>query len=28
VAVWVSAYRGHGEESFDRLGEHLEDAQR
>jgi DNA-binding transcriptional ArsR family regulator len=28
VADWVSDYRGHWEESFDRLGEHLEDAQR
>jgi DNA-binding transcriptional ArsR family regulator len=26
VAEWVSDYRGHWEESFDRLGEHLEDA--
>jgi DNA-binding transcriptional ArsR family regulator len=28
VADWVADYRGHWEESFDRLGEHLEDVQR
>ena len=28
VADWVADYRGHWEESFDRLGEHLADAQR
>jgi DNA-binding transcriptional ArsR family regulator len=28
VADWVGEYRGHWEESFDRLAEHLEDAQR
>jgi DNA-binding transcriptional ArsR family regulator len=26
VADWVGDYRGHWEESFDRLGEHLADA--
>jgi hypothetical protein len=26
VADWVADYRGHWEESFDRLREHLEDA--
>jgi DNA-binding transcriptional ArsR family regulator len=28
VADWVAGYRAHWEESFDRLAEHLEDAQR
>ena len=28
VADWVADYRGHWEESFDRLGEHLADSQR
>ena len=28
VADWVADYRGHWEESFDRLGEHLAEAQR
>ncbi len=26
VSDWVSDYRGHWEESFDRLGEHLADG--